>query len=260
MSLSILEKTELFHLIFLRALVRKIPVESFSVKEGCNLRFFFGSDRYSEDIEIDISGVAVHVLTDQLMSIFKSTGMTETARSFGIEQIQPPNLASAKQTETVQRFKVHLITSAGEDLATKIEFSRRGLDTPVRAEAILPTVLATYRLAPLIVPHYTAAAAIRQKFRALITRRQPEARDIFDLYVLSSRHETKELRAGLHFSAKELRQALERVGTIEYEQYRDTVVGFLPPADQERFNQSLMWDQMRLVVIGMIENGLGDGT
>ena len=257
--MSILEKIELFHLIFLRALVRKIPVSSFSVKGGCNLRFFFGSERYSEDIDIDISGVAVHALKDQVMSILVSVGMIDTARSLGIDQVRPPDLTHAKQTETVQRFKVHLITSAGEDLATKIEFSRRGLDTPIRTEPILPTVLASYRLAPLIVPHYTAAAAIRQKLLALITRRQPEARDVFDLYVLSSQPEAQDLQMSRHFSTEDLQQALERVDTIKYERYRDTVVGFLPPEEQERYDQSLIWDQIRLVVIGMIENGIGDG-
>ncbi len=259
MNLSILQKIELFHLIFLRSLVRKIPVSSFSVKGGCNLRFFFGSERYSEDIDIDVSGVAVHALKDQVMSIFISGGMIDTGRSFGIDEVRPPDLTHAKQTETVQRFKVHLITSAGEDLATKIEFSRRGLDTPIRAEPILPTVLASYRMPPLIVPHYTAAAAIRQKLQALIMRRRPEARDVFDLYVLSSQSEAQELQMSQHFSAEDLQQALARVDAIDYEQYRDTVVGFLPPEEQERYNESLTWDQIRLVVIGMIEKGIGDG-
>ena len=259
MNLSILQRIELFHLIFLRALVRKIPVSCFSVKGGCNLRFFFGSERYSEDIDIDISGVAVHALKNQVMSIFKSGGTIDTARSLGIDQVRPPDLTQDEQTETVQRFKVHLITSAGEDLATKIEFSRRGLDTPIRAEPILPTVLASYRMAPLIVPHYTTVAAIRQKLQALITRRQPEARDVFDLYVLSSQTEAQDLRMSRYLSVDDLHQASERVDTIEYEQYRDTVVGFLPPDEQERYDESLMWDQIRLVVIGMIEQGIGDG-
>ncbi len=223
------------------------------------MRFFFGSERYSEDIDIDVFGVAVHALKDQVMSIFISAGMIDTARSFGIEEVRPPNLTHAKQTETVQRFKVHLITSSGEDLATKIEFSRRGLDTPSRAEPILSTVLASYRMAPLIVPHYTAATAIRQKLQALITRRQPEARDVFDLYVLSSQAEAQELQMSRYLSVDDLHQALERVDTIEFEQYRDTVVGFLPPEEQGRYDESLIWDQIRLVVIGMIEREIGDG-
>ena len=258
MKLNTLQIEEIFRLIFLRALVRKIPVSSFSTKGGCNLRFFFGSERYSEGIEMDVSGVAVHVLKDQVMSIFNSSGMIDTLRTFGIEEIHPPALARQKQTETVQRFKAHLTTSAGEDIATKIEFSRRGLEAPIRAEPILLTVLASYRMAPLIVPHYTTVAAVRQKIQALVTRRQPEARDVFDLYVLSSHVEAQRLQLSGLASNDDLLQALERVDSIEYEQYRDTVVGFLPPEEQESYDDSLMWDQIRLVVIGMIEKGIGE--
>jgi len=240
-------------LTFLRALVRKVPTSSFAVKGGSNLRFFFSSYRYSEDIDIDIHDVPVHVLKDGVMSILSSSGLADTARSSGIESIRPPDIAHAKQTETVQRFKVHLITTAGEDLATKIEFSRRGLDSPIRAEPVLPEILAAYRMAPLIVPHYTAGAAVRQKVQALLTRRQPEARDVFDLYLLSPQPEARALTLGDHFSADELRRAINRIDSIEYERYRDTVVGFLATDDQERYDQSEIWDQIRLVVIEMIE-------
>jgi hypothetical protein len=162
-------------------------------------------------------------------------------------------MTRAKQTETVQRFKVHLLTSAGEDLATKIEFSRRGLDSPIRAEPVLPEVLAAYHLAPLIVPHYTAGAAVRQKVRALLTRRQPEARDVFDLYTLSPQPEARALVLGDHFTASELGRAVDRIDSIEYERYRDTVVGFLAPDDQDRYDNGETWDQIRLAVIEMIE-------
>jgi hypothetical protein len=251
MNTGILEAREFFHLAFLRALARKVPASSFAIKGGSNLRFFFASNRYSEDIDLDIDGVPVHVLKDAVASILSSSGLTDTARSAGIERIRPPDLARAKQTETVQRFKVHLITSAGEDLATKIEFSRRGLDSPIRAEPVLPEILAAYRMAPLIVPHYTAGAAVRQKVRALLTRRQPEARDVFDLYTLSPQPEA--LVLGDHFTADELVRAIDRIDSIEYEHYRDTVVGFLAPDDQERYDKSETWDQIRLAVIEMIE-------
>jgi predicted nucleotidyltransferase component of viral defense system len=257
MSLDVLGKREFFHLAFLRGLVRKIPPESFAVKGGCNLRFFFGSDRYSEDIDIDVAGIAVHALRDQVMSVLGSAGLNDTARSFGINQVRPPDLSRAKQTETVQRFKVHLITGANEDLPTKIKFSRRGLDAPIRSEPVRSEVLGAYRMAPLIVPHYTADAAIRQKIRALITRRQPEARDVFDLHVLSTRPEARELDLARAFTASELARAMERIDAIEYEQYRDTVVGFLPPDEQDRYDRSLMWEQIRLVVIALIEGEVG---
>ena len=78
----------------------------------------------------------------------------------------------------------------------------------------------------------TAVPAAKQKIRALIARREPQARDVFDLYTLSSQPEVSpaNLRAG--FSERELRQARDRIYEIEYVQYRDTVVSFLAADDR----------------------------
>ena len=46
---------------------------------------------------------------------------------------------------------------------------------------------------------------------------------------------------------------------MEYEQFRDTVVSFLSPQNQERYESRVLWDQIRLVTISLIEQGLGDG-
>ena len=62
------------------------------------------------------------------MSILLSRAFHDSLRVHGIDRVAPPDLKRAKQTETVQRFKVRLITSAAEDLSTKIEFSRRSVD------------------------------------------------------------------------------------------------------------------------------------
>lgn len=256
MSTNILQVREFFHLEFLRFLVRKIPPASFAVKGGANLRFFFASIRYSENIDLDVSDVPVHVLRDGVMSILESSGLTDTLRTQGIVRIRPPDMARAKQTETVQRFKLHLFTPAGEDLSTKVEFSRHGLDAPIRAEPVHPAVLGSYRMAPLIVPHYTADAAVRQKIEALLTRRQPEARDVFDLYILGPQPEAQSLPLGDHFPEEALQRAIDRFDSIEYEQYRDTVVGFLAPEDQQVYDRSETWDRIRLTVIDMLEKRL----
>ena len=260
MHTDLMQKREVFHLAFLRALTRSVPPNSLAVKGGCNLRFFFGSERYSEDVDLDVdsTSVAVHVLKDKVMSILESPGLSASLRTIGIETVLPPDLSRAKQTETVQRFKVHLLTGAGEDLSAKIEFSRRGMDAPVLAEPVLSQVLAAYRLPPLILSHYGAQAAVRQKIFALMTRRQPEARDVFDLFILSSRPEVSDLEPARTFSREELRRAVERAFSLDYERYRDTVVAFLRSEDQSVYDSSGMWDQIRLVAIALIEKGLQD--
>ncbi len=159
---------EVFHLTFLRAFTSSVSAEHFAIKGGCNLRFFFGSARYSEDLDLDVCEVPVHQIREKVMAILESGGLNASVSTYGIARVRPPNISRAKQTETVQRFKVHLETTSGEDLPTKIELTRRGMDQPIRVQPIRPEVLEMYRVPSTILPHYTADAAVQQKIRALI--------------------------------------------------------------------------------------------
>jgi len=77
-------------------------------------------------MDIDITGPRIERVKKIVMSILSARGFTDSLKSFGIERIVAPDIIEAKQTETTQRFKIHLLTAAGENLFTKIEFSRRG--------------------------------------------------------------------------------------------------------------------------------------
>jgi hypothetical protein len=189
------------------------------------------------------------------MAILNAPALRETLRTYGISQIVPPNVASAKQTATVRRFKVHLVTTAGEDLSTKVEFSRRGFDTPVRSESVSSPVLAAYHMAPLIVPHYPANPAARQKLRALASRHEPQARDIFDLYVLSPHPDVRSTPITQGLTRAEIQEARERIFSVSYEQYRDTVVTFLEPEDATAHGSPEVWDEVRLRVAALLEAG-----
>ncbi|HEY45442.1 MAG TPA: nucleotidyl transferase AbiEii/AbiGii toxin family protein [Anaerolineae bacterium] len=248
-----LQMREVFHLVFLRSMIRSVPLSAFALKGGTNLRFFFGSIRYSEDMDIDVSGVAVHVLREKVMKVLESSGLVDTLKTFGIENLRLPDMTRAKQTETVQRFKIGLLTSAGEDLATKIEFSRRGLDEGIRAETVSADVLAIYRMPPIIIPHYVARSATLQKVRALFSRAKPQARDIFDLYLLSSQPEVLEADLGQEIGPQAVRRAREVVYSLEYREYRDTVVSFLRDEDRAVFESPQIWDEIRLRVLAMLE-------
>lgn len=255
METSPLQKREVFHLEFLRALLRRVPADAFALKGGANLRFFFRSIRYSEDMDLDSRMIPVDVLRERVMAILGSPSFLDNVRSFGIVQMTSPDLKVAKQTETVQRFKVHLRTGAGEDLSTKIEFSRRGFDPEVKAEAVAADVVAAYRMPPLIAPHYLAQAAVRQKIRALGARAEPQPRDVFDLHLLSGQPEAIDPRTW-QLPRALIRDARERALSMEYGQYRDTVVAFLHPDDRSQYNSSRVWDEIRLVVAGLLERGL----
>jgi len=181
-----LQLREIFHVEFLRWLNNEIKIENYILKGGSNLRFFFSSIRYSEDMDIDISNTEVGLLKDSVMKILNSTSFKNNLNIFGIDNIIVPDMTKAKQTKTTQRFKVQLLASSGEDLFTKIEFSRRGFKGNNVISTIDKAILRDYKCSPVLVSHYDGCSALIQKIEALAARSMVQARDIFDIYNLSS--------------------------------------------------------------------------
>jgi len=206
-------------------------------------------------MDIDVKDIPVHKLQTICLDIIDSRPLSNRLKTFGIEDIIPPNMRYAKQTETVQRFKIHLITSAGEDLFTKIEFSRRGFDSAYKSEAVMSSIPATYRLPPLIIPHYETEAVLNQKINALTSRKKVQARDIFDLFILSPRVDNSRINSTMIQSSEVMRLAHERVYSIDYHQYRDQVIEYLTQEDRTYYDSREMWDEIRLVVIGLFKKG-----
>jgi len=247
-----LQLREVFHLEFLRWLGRKIKANYYVVKGGVNLRFFFKSFRYSEDMDLDVSGIEVEYLKDVVMKILQAPSFQDTLKPFDVIQVVAPDISRAKQTETTQRFKIHLITSSGEDLFTKVEFSRRGFKGKVIVQPVPDIILREYMLSPLFVPHYDIQSAIMQKIAALATRTVIQARDIFDIYILSSQYKPLKTSENKVTDAKFIK-AYENVFEISFEQFRDTVISYLSPEDQIVYNSSSLWDEIQLKVANFID-------
>lgn len=241
---------------FLRWFSRKCKAASYALKGGVNLRFFFSSIRYSEDMDLDIRGVGVAVLKDTVMKILQAPSFQDIFKPFGVDRVVPPAISRAKQTETTQRFKVHLLTFSGEDLFTKIEFSRRGLKGEALVQPVSNVILRAYKLPPVLVPHYDIQSAIAQKIDALASRSVVQARDVFDLHALSSQYEpeVKEIR----INAERLERAYENVFTISFEQFRDTVISYLALEDQAAYNSASLWDEVKLGAANFIEELRGN--
>lgn len=250
-----LQIREIFHLEFLRWLGRKIKAQDYCLKGGVNLRFFFCSFRYSEDMDLDISGVKVDILKEAVMKILAAQPFLDNLKPFGIEQIVPPDITKAKQTETTQRFKVHLIAAGGEDLFTKIEFSRRGFSAGIIVQPVSEVILRAYKMPPLLVPHYEIQEAIAQKIGALAGRSITQARDIFDLYVLTSQYNDagQEVKTPVNLAMAKLTKAHENIFGIGFEQFRDTVLSYLAEEDKDAYNTPAAWDEIKLKVSNFIE-------
>ncbi|MFH0924115.1 MAG: nucleotidyl transferase AbiEii/AbiGii toxin family protein [bacterium] len=232
---------------------RKLKVEYYALKGGVNLRFFFNSFRYSEDMDLDVGKVEVNKLKYLVMAILESRSFQDTLASFGINKVISPTITKAKQTETTQRFKVHLITSSSEDLFTKVEFSRRGFKGNPIIQPISNLILREYKLTPLLVPHYDLSSTLIQKVNALAARSVIQARDVFDLYILNSQLSKNEMLKVDGTDRSNLLKAYNNVFEISFEQFRDTVILYLASEDQGLYSNPSLWDEIKLKVAHFIE-------
>src|SRR5437868_3541319 len=120
-----IQRREIFHLLFLEELLRISDPKLYVLKGGVNLRFFFKSPRYSEDMDLDVLAGNVVTLKKNGYKILESGPFKRSLRTYGVTDLELNDPAKAKQTETTQRFRLRLVTEAGERLPTKVEFSRR---------------------------------------------------------------------------------------------------------------------------------------
>src|SRR5438128_8181244 len=96
------QPVEHFHLLFLAQLGVRLDKKLYALKGGCNLRFFWKSIRYSEDIDFDVHTVARHTLQKNVNQILGASGFQRILSSFNI---QLTKLSAPKQTDTTQRWK-----------------------------------------------------------------------------------------------------------------------------------------------------------
>lgn len=251
-TLTPLQLRELFHLEFLRWFSREVQARFYSLKGGSNMRFFFKSLRYSEDMDLDAKGIEVHMLRDAVMDILENQNFQDVLVPFGIERVIAPDIAKAKQTGTTQRFKVHLATDSGEDLFTKIEFSRRAFKGTIVVQPVSDNILRTYKMPPLLVPHYDIESTVLQKICAVALRSVIQPRDIFDLFFLSSQCESVDVK-NQNITRGMLEKAYENVFEISFDRFRDTVISYLSLEDQTVYNSESIWDEVKLKVANFID-------
>jgi predicted nucleotidyltransferase component of viral defense system len=252
MPLSERQAVELFHLHVLRILATGPDKKRLALKGGANLRFFFGSSRYSEDMDLDAFGISAHVLKSKIDRILEGAPFRLGLRSRGVELTA---LSAPKQTETTQRWKIQL-TAEGRTLPlhTKLEFSRRRSAGKAPVEAVNRELLAEYQLMPLLAPHYARAEAIQQKIGALIGRSAVQARDLFDLAVLFSKG--GDLVPILKPVRAEIPKAIERAMEISHADFTSQVVAFLTPSALDEYRGSEAWGALQASVVSSLEQGL----
>lgn len=244
------QQIELFHLLFLRQLGERIDKQHFALKGGCNLRFYFKSIRYSEDIDLDVRVVAKDTLKAKVSKLLMSPPFQQVlkTRKLSITDVNP-----VKQTDTTQRWKLKIRGPATSlPIPTKIEFSRREMKEGFRFESIDSEFIAGYLLYPILCNHYELNFALIQKIEALIYRSETQARDLFDIAHLLN------LGARLTLISTELKSkmgsAIENAFSISYADYKSQVVSYLRDDYRDSFGTESKWNEMQEKVVRVFEN------
>lgn len=250
---------EEFHLTFLQVLTTALKPNLYVLKGGANLRYFFDSLRYSQDIDLDYLGAQGWRLEEVVDGVLAGPALRMSLRASGLSLV---DLSKPKQTETTRRWKLGLASprSAGSTpVRTKIEFSARGGDQRHEFVALPDRVVERYGLRSFSLRSYRLAAMIEQKIGALANRSETKARDVFDLDLLFR------LRAKSGdqepVSSEYAEEAALRALDLPDESFKSEVLPFLEPEIAELYAAPDTWEKMRTFVSGKVEalGPLSDG-
>ncbi|HSU98198.1 MAG TPA: nucleotidyl transferase AbiEii/AbiGii toxin family protein [Gemmatimonadaceae bacterium] len=247
---------EAFHVALLRRLAPTGGIPRWRLKGGVNLRLFFGSPRYSEDMDLDADLNARLTLRRELIKHLGDSYFRRSLATLGIRDVLTDRTA-AKDTETTLRSKLRLVAQGGVPLPTKVEISFR--DPRAGDEAVadpVPDAIALRYLEaddlPLVVPHYPRTAALRQKIAALALRTAVQSRDIFDLAILTQQTligiDLLWLRARLDDGL--LTEAYTRALAVPEIAFRGEVLEFIDEPARERY--ATRWEELQLFVADLI--------
>lgn len=259
------EAREAVHILLLHELMRIGGGHSVILKGGVNLRLFFASVRYSEDMDLDGEPEFSSAIRGTIRKVFEDRGFLNSLRSLGLRGLDPGEGVN-KDTDTVFRHKFHVIGRGDIRYPTKIEVSFRPRFEPdIALVEQVPTCFVEDYVglgASLRVPHYNLPAAVRQKVEALAGRTVVQARDVFDLHVLGLTEPGGELamHIGQHVRADRLSLAIQRTYDITFDEFEGQVVEFLADEARATYGTREAWDEVRLRVAGAIEAAAAPGT
>jgi Nucleotidyl transferase AbiEii toxin, Type IV TA system len=239
MPLTNVQIIECFHLGFLAVLRTRLDVGRYVLKGGANLRYFFASVRYSEDIDLDIVGVPGWKLEEQIDKTLASDTLRIVLRGAGVSVTD--EITKPKQTSTTRRWKIP-VTAAGlrQPLRTKVEFSNRNGEKRFGLGTVPNELVKPYAMRPPSVQHYYLAPATEQKVYALAGRPETQARDVFDLDLLLGRGPLEDGSV-----PADVRKAAAEAGlALPYEAFQDQVRPFLEPPVAALYDE-VSWSQMQ---------------
>lgn len=250
-QLQALDVAEGFHLVFLVALHAAADPATWALKGGGNLRLYFDSLRFSEDIDIDVF-VDPTRMRGRVEKAFASATLAKLLASLGStrEYLNPK-----ERTDTKERWTIGLRNPAVPAMVyTQVELSYREYDLQEYVVVEAPKSSAATGHPPVPSPtigHYVPRGAVIQKIGALRGRRHTQPRDVFDLDHLFRKFPSSPARGLVENSG--LDQAVARLLELEFADYRAKVVSFLEPSIRAACDSESYWAEMQLRVAGVLE-------
>ena len=248
---------EALHALLLKELTARLRPEQFVLKGGVNLRLFFGSVRYSEDMDLDAAPEAHRSLKEAIQASLGSRDLVQRLRELGMTGVAYSGRPS-KDSDATLRYKLQVLLHGGIRLPTRIEASFRNRcegDTAV-LEVVEEQIVRPYLRdedEAFAVPHYPRTPALRQKTVALARRAAVQARDVFDLSVLArGRIEESDLQFLRKWIREEdLCKARDRALELGQPEFAGQVLEFISEEDRERLGDA--WTEIQLFVADLIE-------
>src|SRR5580658_79210 len=158
---------EVFHVVLLRAFAERLQGRDWVLKGGTNLLLYFGSIRFSEDIDLDVGKDGAGAMQRAIPATLADGDVQRRLQALGILQASLIGGRSSKSTDTTLRYKIELVGRGGIRPPTKIDVSYRD-----RCEgdehAVSPANDSAVREylrpddPPLLLPSYTRDPAQRE--------------------------------------------------------------------------------------------------
>jgi hypothetical protein len=247
-----IEAVEAFHLAFLQVLYARLDPTRLVLKGGGNLRYFFGSRRYSEDIDLDAVDLEHQRLAMRIEKVLGSPVLRALLANIGIS-VGSINVYKNTPANNTWKFQLR-VAGTSTPIPTKIEISHRSAFDPRTSFDTVPvSVIGPYAppLFPFAITHYLPASAIEQKIGALAMRNETQARDIFDLDLLLLGWPGAAPKGRI--PAETLDRAIDLMLRIPYATFRAKVMTFLEPQVQELYASEKTWEAMKERVLERLE-------
>jgi predicted nucleotidyltransferase component of viral defense system len=235
---------EIFHLLFVQALTANAS-NWFVLKGGANLRYFFRSDRYSNDIDFDFFTKPDWSVGETVDKVLSGRALAALLRR---QDLQIAEVTNHKQTPTTRKWKVALSRNeANENMVrTKIEFSGRNEPDADRTFEVIPEeVLNNYGVSSISLSHYGQTAALEQKIAALALRSETKARDVFDLELLLRLHR---VAGSPPLDNTHALSGAARAQEVTYQNFCSEVLPFLDDDVAALYQNEATWNSMRVSV------------